>query len=313
MSIYILHLSDRDPRRPPPPRSSLHWGFLGKYFVEFFLKCISRKGFHYIITGTCLYAAARRGGPRARTSSPTVHGLRAPDPRRIPTVVRHEDVLGRDAGGAEDLRGQPGQRVAAQPGCGGGSYPLRSRHGRAHRDGGWVRRVFRALLPATTFPGVRPPLADSGEGLLFRYREAVATGLAAAGGWLLTAAAACGRHPASGRKALRRATVLFADIEAFTSIGETLSPQALGNIVDEYFTTVGEVIRRQGGTIRQFRGDAVVASFEQAGLDGDRAQRRTAHGTPVRPNRRSAEIVDSTSTGTGVRRTPTPPAPQWPT
>jgi adenylate cyclase len=65
----------------------------------------------------------------------------------------------------------------------------------------------------------------------------------------------------AGQGEVREATILFTDIEGFTSIGEALSPTELITTLNEYFAVVSEPIERYGGAINQFQGDAILASF----------------------------------------------------
>ncbi len=57
------------------------------------------------------------------------------------------------------------------------------------------------------------------------------------------------------------ATIFFTDIENFTTISESLEPKQLIKTLNEYFTAVVEPIERHGGTVTQFQGDAILASF----------------------------------------------------
>lgn len=57
------------------------------------------------------------------------------------------------------------------------------------------------------------------------------------------------------------ATVMFTDIEGFTGLSETLAPQETVNLLNAYFTALTELIQREGGTVNNFVGDAVVAIF----------------------------------------------------
>lgn len=57
------------------------------------------------------------------------------------------------------------------------------------------------------------------------------------------------------------ATILFIDIEKFTTIAEDLQPEALVTTLNEYFARVSTPIRRHHGVITQFQGDAILASF----------------------------------------------------
>ncbi len=57
----------------------------------------------------------------------------------------------------------------------------------------------------------------------------------------------------------RPITVLFSDIRGFTAISESMSPDAIAQLLTEYFTEMVEVIFEHGGTLDKFIGDAVMA------------------------------------------------------
>ncbi len=57
------------------------------------------------------------------------------------------------------------------------------------------------------------------------------------------------------------ATILFTDIEGFTTIAEYLAPHELVAALNEYLETVLEPIRRHGGVVNTFIGDGLFASF----------------------------------------------------
>ncbi len=65
----------------------------------------------------------------------------------------------------------------------------------------------------------------------------------------------------AGQGEVALATIFFIDIEGFTTISESLAPTALIKTLNNYFTAVTEPIERYGGTITQFQGDAILASF----------------------------------------------------
>lgn len=65
----------------------------------------------------------------------------------------------------------------------------------------------------------------------------------------------------AGQGEVREATILFTDIEGFTSISESMSPQQLIATLNEYFSVVVEPIERYAGVINQFQGDAILATF----------------------------------------------------
>lgn len=54
-------------------------------------------------------------------------------------------------------------------------------------------------------------------------------------------------------------TILFSDIRNFTTITESLPPETLTHLLQEYFTEVSEEILKTNGVIDKFIGDAVMA------------------------------------------------------
>lgn len=59
----------------------------------------------------------------------------------------------------------------------------------------------------------------------------------------------------------RLATVLFADLEGFTELSKRVAPEKLLRILNEFFEDAGAIVTAHGGTITQFQGDALLASF----------------------------------------------------
>ena len=57
------------------------------------------------------------------------------------------------------------------------------------------------------------------------------------------------------------ATILYADIEAFTSIAEKREPEQVVRMLNEYFPAVIEPINEYGGSVNQFQGDALLVTF----------------------------------------------------
>lgn len=65
----------------------------------------------------------------------------------------------------------------------------------------------------------------------------------------------------AGEGVVRETTVLFADVEGFTTFSEDMSPTELIATLNQFCTAVAEPIERFGGVINQFQGDAILASF----------------------------------------------------
>lgn len=74
-----------------------------------------------------------------------------------------------------------------------------------------------------------------------------------------------------GQGALREATVLFVDIEGFTSLSERLAPDALVRTLNMFYAAIAEPLARHDGVINQFQGDAVLATFNAPRLNPDHA------------------------------------------
>lgn len=77
---------------------------------------------------------------------------------------------------------------------------------------------------------------------------------------------------AAGYGEVREATMLFTDIEGFTSLSEELSPETLIQVLNHYFSVVAQPIEAFGGTINQFQGDAILATFNLPTADDDHAK-----------------------------------------
>jgi class 3 adenylate cyclase/tetratricopeptide (TPR) repeat protein len=101
----------------------------------------------------------------------------------------------------------------------------------------------------------------------------------------LTACAFCGAsleseaRPQEERKVL---TVLFCDLKDSTVLGERLDPEPLGEVLDLYFTAMTRVLKRHGGSIEKFIGDAIVAAFGLPTVHEDDALRAVRSAVEMR-------------------------------
>jgi adenylate cyclase len=71
----------------------------------------------------------------------------------------------------------------------------------------------------------------------------------------------------------REMTVMFADLEGFTKMGEALTPTALVKVINRYLTLGSEPIAEQQGVIDKFIGDAIMAFWGPPFTDEDHALR----------------------------------------
>ncbi len=57
----------------------------------------------------------------------------------------------------------------------------------------------------------------------------------------------------------RPVTILFSDIRGFTTMSETMGPDAIAGLLTDYFTEMVDIIFSHGGTLDKFIGDAIMA------------------------------------------------------
>jgi adenylate cyclase len=64
----------------------------------------------------------------------------------------------------------------------------------------------------------------------------------------------------------REVTSFFSDVAGFTTISESLAPEELVNLLNEYLSEMTDIILSSGGTLDKYEGDAIIA-FWNAPLD----------------------------------------------
>lgn len=80
----------------------------------------------------------------------------------------------------------------------------------------------------------------------------------------------------------KTASVLFTDIEGFSTIAERLSPVDLIGLLNEYFDAVSRIVDRHDGVIHQFQGDATLITFNTARTDPEHARHALATALDIR-------------------------------
>lgn len=82
-----------------------------------------------------------------------------------------------------------------------------------------------------------------------------------------------GQAMAFGSPHHRMVTVLFADIRRFSQIAETLSPEEVRGLLEEFYAEMTEAISHHGGMVDKYMGDAVMALFNVPHSQPDHADR----------------------------------------
>jgi class 3 adenylate cyclase/tetratricopeptide (TPR) repeat protein len=118
-----------------------------------------------------------------------------------------------------------------------------------------------------------------------RFCRACGFALAGSDGPALTPPASpapAGQRPEAGLVAERRVcSVLFCDLVGFTPLSESRDPEAVRELLSQYFAASRTIIERYGGTVEKFIGDAVMAVWgAPVAAEGD-AERAVRAGLDV--------------------------------
>ena len=97
---------------------------------------------------------------------------------------------------------------------------------------------------------------------------------------LVAAASTSEEKTAVGEK--RTIAILFSDIRSFTSISELNKPEVIVAFLNRYFTIMVNAIKKHGGTIDKFIGDAIMALFGAPVSYEDNARRAIAAACEMR-------------------------------
>lgn len=80
-----------------------------------------------------------------------------------------------------------------------------------------------------------------------------------------------GRVPLAGER--REVSILFQDIRGFTALSEKLDPVVLLRLLNQFFTEVVAAVEAEGGVVKQFTGDGVMALFGAPQSRADHTER----------------------------------------
>ena len=94
-------------------------------------------------------------------------------------------------------------------------------------------------------------------------------------------------------------TILFADLVSFSRLSLALDPEAVRNLLALYFGEQSAIVRRHGGTVEKYIGDAIMAVFGVPTLHEDDALRAVRAAVEMRSA--LAELNRELEAGWGVR------------
>src|SRR5216684_7240460 len=69
------------------------------------------------------------------------------------------------------------------------------------------------------------------------------------------------REPAKASGERRQTTVLFADMAGFTAISERLGEEDTYTLIQPIYELMAAAVQEQGGTVKDFTGDGIMALF----------------------------------------------------
>ena len=100
----------------------------------------------------------------------------------------------------------------------------------------------------------------------------------------------------------RVATVFFSDIRGFSGIGEQLTPAALVNMLNRYFTLASAAVREHHGIVDKYIGDSVMAFWTQPFSPSEREQAIDACRSALAHFRAARGLRDELPEILGIRR-----------
>jgi class 3 adenylate cyclase len=90
------------------------------------------------------------------------------------------------------------------------------------------------------------------------------------------------RVPGSAPDVRKTVTIMFADLVDSSRLSLALDPEALRDLLARYFGEMSAVVRRHGGTVEKYIGDAIMAVFGVPTVHEDDALRAVRAATEMR-------------------------------
>lgn len=100
----------------------------------------------------------------------------------------------------------------------------------------------------------------------------------------------------------RTATIFFSDIRGFSGIGEQLTPAAMVNLLNRYFTLASAAVRDNRGIVDKYIGDSVMAFWTQPFSPSEREQAADACRSALAHFRSAVALRDELPEILGIRR-----------
>ena len=97
----------------------------------------------------------------------------------------------------------------------------------------------------------------------------------------------------------RKVTILFSDMVGFTDLSDSLDPEELAEVLDEYLREMTAVLMAHGGTLDNYIGDGIMAVFGAPQAMEEEEQARNAVGAALRMRDRARELAARTR-GRGI-------------
>lgn len=88
----------------------------------------------------------------------------------------------------------------------------------------------------------------------------------------------------------RMVSILFSDIAGFTSMSESLPPDEVEHILNEYLTAMSEIVFSNDGTLDKYIGDAVMAIWGNVGPSNPKTDAYKAVNTSIQMQRKLAQM-----------------------